>query len=66
MPIYEPEFLGYSYGFRLGRGAHDALAFGIGARKISWILIADICAFFDRVNRGWLVRFPGAGSGTAV
>ena len=24
-PIFEPEFLGFSYGFRPGRGAHDAL-----------------------------------------
>ena len=24
-PIYEAEFLGFSYGFRRGRGAHDAL-----------------------------------------
>ena len=23
-PIYEVEFLGFSYGFRPGRGAHDA------------------------------------------
>ena len=35
-PLYEPEFLGFSYGFRPGRGAHDALdalAFGIERRK---------------------------------
>jgi retron-type reverse transcriptase len=24
-PIYEAEFLGFSYGFRPGRGQHDAL-----------------------------------------
>ena len=32
VPVFEPEFLGFSYGFRPGRGAHDALdalAFGI-------------------------------------
>ena len=37
-PLYEPEFLGFSYGFRPGRGAHDALdalAFGIERRKVS-------------------------------
>ena len=36
-PIYEAEFLGFSYGFRPGRGAHnalDALAVGIKRRKI--------------------------------
>ena len=40
-PIYEPDFLGFSYGFRPGRGAHDALdalAFGIERRKVNWIV----------------------------
>ncbi len=34
--IYEEDFLGFSYGFRPGRGAHDAmdaLTVGIGSRK---------------------------------
>ncbi len=59
VPIYETEFLGFSYGFRPGRGAQGApgaLTVGIEQRKISWILDADIRAFFDNVNRGWLVR----------
>ena len=46
-PIYEAEFLGFSYGFRPGRGAHDALdalAFGIERRKVSWIVDADLRA----------------------
>ena len=31
-PIYEAEFLGFSYGFRRGRGAHDALdALAVGS-----------------------------------
>ena len=50
-PIYEVEFLGFSYGFRPGRGAHDALdalAFGIERRKVSWIVDADLRAYFDR------------------
>ena len=48
-PIYEAEFLGFSYGFRPGRSQHDALdalAFGIKAKKICWILDADIARFF--------------------
>jgi len=60
VPIYETEFLGFSHGFRPGRGAHDALdalTVGIERRKIGWIVDADIRAFFDRVNRDWLVRF---------
>jgi RNA-directed DNA polymerase len=59
-PIYEAEFLGFSYGFRPGRNQHqalDALAYGIGKRRINWILDADIRAFFDTVSQHWLVRF---------
>jgi RNA-directed DNA polymerase len=59
-PVYEAEFLGFSYGFRPGRGQHDALdalAFGIGKRQINWILDADIRSFFDTINHEWLVRF---------
>ena len=59
-PIYEAEFLGFSYGFRPGRGAHqalDALAAGITRRKIGWVVDCDIRAFFDTVSRDWLVRF---------
>jgi retron-type reverse transcriptase len=48
--IYEEDFLGFSYGFRPGRGAHDALdalCVGIHGRKVSWILDADIRSFLD-------------------
>ena len=61
-PLYEPVFLGFSYGFRPGRKAHDALdalAYGIEKRKVSWIVDADIEAFFDRVDRERLVRLLG-------
>ena len=57
-PIYEAEFLGFSYGFRPGRGAHDALdalAVGIERRKINWILDADVSKYFDRIERGCLM-----------
>jgi group II intron reverse transcriptase/maturase len=59
-PIYEAEFLGFSYGFRPGRGAHnalDALTVGIERRKINWVVDCDIHAFFDNVSRDWLIRF---------
>ena len=63
-PIYEAEFLGFSYGFRPGRNQHqalDALAFGIGKRQINWVLDCDVqsfldvasyytCSFFERVE----------------
>jgi RNA-directed DNA polymerase len=59
-PIYEAEFLGFSYGFRPKRSQHqalDALAFGIGRRRINWVLDGDIQSFFDKVNQSWLIRF---------
>jgi group II intron reverse transcriptase/maturase len=58
--IYEEDFLGFSYGFRPGRGAHDAmdaLVMGIASRKVNFILDADIRSFFDSVNQEWLIRF---------
>ena len=62
-PIYEVVFLGFSYGFRPGRGAHDALdalAFGIERRKVSWIVDADLRAYFDTIPRDWLITFLAA------
>ena len=59
-PIYEAEFLGFSYGFRPGRGAHDALdalAVGLTRRKTNYVVDCDIRKFFDTVSRDWLVRF---------
>jgi RNA-directed DNA polymerase len=59
-PIYESEFLGFSYGFRPKRNQHqalDALAFGIGKRRINWVLDCDVQSFFDKVSREWLIRF---------
>jgi RNA-directed DNA polymerase len=58
--IWEEDFLGFSYGFRPGRGQHDALdalAVGISQRKVNWILDADIAGFFDAVSHEWLIRF---------
>jgi group II intron reverse transcriptase/maturase len=58
--IYEEDFLGFSYGFRPGRNAHDAmdaLCVGITSRKVNFILDADIRSFFDTVDQEWLIRF---------
>ncbi|MGY3614081.1 group II intron reverse transcriptase/maturase [Bradyrhizobium sp. USDA 10063] len=58
--IFEEDFLGFSYGFRPGRGQHnalDALVVGINSTKVNYILDADIRSFFDRVSQSWLVRF---------
>jgi RNA-directed DNA polymerase len=58
--VYEEDFLGFSYGFRPGRGAHDALdalCIGIDSKKVSYILDADIRSFFDEISQEWLIRF---------
>jgi len=58
--IYEEDFLGFSYGFRPGRGQHDALdalAVAITCTKVNWIVDADIATFFDSVSHEWLLRF---------
>ena len=58
--IYETDFLGFSYGFRPGRGQHDALdalAVGIESRAVNWILDADIKGFFDNISHEWLMKF---------
>ncbi len=58
--IYEEDFLGFSYGFRPGRGPHDAsdaLAVAITSRKVNYILDADVRDFFGSVSQEWLVRF---------
>jgi RNA-directed DNA polymerase len=60
--IYEEDFLGFSYGFRPGRGQHDALdalCVGISSKKVNFILDADIRSFFTEVSQEWVVRFLG-------
>lgn len=59
-PVYESEFLGFSYGFRPGRSQHDALdalAYAIKARKVCWVFDADISRYFDTLKHDWLMRF---------
>src|SRR3954452_24113222 len=58
--IYEEDFLGFSYGFRLKRSQHDALdalMVGISSTKVNYILDCDLRTFFDSVSQDWLVRF---------
>jgi len=57
--IYEEDFLGFSYGFRPGRGPHDALDavwVGIKQRKVNWVLDVDIRSFFDTIDHGKLME----------
>ena len=58
--VYETDFLGFSYGFRPGRSAHqalDALAVGILRRKVNWVLDADIRGFYDAIDHEWMLKF---------
>jgi len=57
--IYEEDFAGFSYGFRPGRSAHDALdalSAGIMTKKVNWILDADIKGFFDNISHEKLME----------
>jgi len=58
--IYEADFLGFSYGFRPGRGPHDALdalAVGLTRGKVNWVLDADIRGSFDAISHEWMRKF---------
>jgi group II intron reverse transcriptase/maturase len=58
--IYEEDFLGFSYGFRPGRGQHDALDAlhaGIYRRQVNWVVDSDIQGFFDAMAHSWTIRF---------
>jgi len=58
--IYEEDFLGFSYGFRPGRGQHDALDalfVSLTRKKVNWVLDADIKGFFDAISHEWMVKF---------
>ena len=58
--IYEVDFKGFSYGFRPGRGPHqalDALTVGIQRKRVNWVLDADIRGFFDNLSHAWTMKF---------
>lgn len=60
-PILEPVFSESSYGFRPGRGAHDALAKAreyVGEGR-GWVVDIDLEKFFDRVNHDMLMARLG-------
>jgi RNA-directed DNA polymerase len=69
-PEWEARFEPRSYGFRPGRGCHDAIESifntlsGRHAKRL-WILDADLAAAFDRIDHGQLLAalgdFPARG-----
>src|SRR6266513_4573504 len=59
-PIYETDFLGFSYGYRPGKGQHnalDALYTALLMRKVNWVLDGDLSSFFDGLDHEWLIKF---------
>ncbi len=60
--IYEQDFIDDSYGFRPGRGCHDALralSQTVEDEPINVIVEADIKGFFDNVDQEQLMAFIG-------
>ncbi|MGL6434640.1 reverse transcriptase domain-containing protein [Aeromonas rivipollensis] len=55
--IYETDFLGFSYGFRPGRGLHDVLDALTVTIQRNWVLDLDISKFFDTIEHDWMLRF---------
>ena len=69
-PEWEARFEARSYGFRPGRGCHDAIAYlfsvlGKRSARRLWIVDADLSAAFDRIDHDQLLsrvgRFPAQG-----
>ena len=59
-PIYERDFLDFSYGFRPGRSAHGALEElrkTIDKRQVKVVFEADLKGFFDNLDHEWLRKF---------
>jgi RNA-directed DNA polymerase len=58
--IYEQDFIDDSYGFRPGRGCHDALRMlsqAVEKQPVNYIVEADIRGFFDNVDQDQLLAF---------
>jgi RNA-directed DNA polymerase len=61
-PIYELEFLPFSFGFRPGRSPHQALEYlreQCHAQKVEWVLEVDLRKFFDTVGHGHIRELLG-------
>ena len=56
-PIFDPTFSAFSYGFRPGRKAHQAVrqAKQYIAEGYEWVVDIDLEKFFDRVNHDILM-----------
>ena len=57
--IFEADFKDFSYGYRPGIGAKDAiweLCRQIQFGPFSWVVEADIKGFFDNIDHEWLIK----------
>jgi len=56
-PLFDPHFSASSFGFRPGRGCHDAVAAARGHVEAGyrWVVDLDLEKFFDRVNHDVLM-----------
>ncbi len=57
--IFDPGFSAHSYGFRRGRGAHDAVKAArahVVEEGRNWVVGIDIKAFFDHIDHDILMR----------
>ena len=58
--IYEQDFLECSFGFRPGRGCHDALKVLdriVNKPNIRYVVDTDIRSFFDHMDHDWMKTF---------
>lgn len=59
-PVFEKVFLDVSYGFRPGKGCHDALKeIKYGWKAVSWMINIDIEKCFDKINHEILLEKVG-------
>jgi RNA-directed DNA polymerase len=66
-PEWEARFEGTSYGFRPGRGCHDAIAkvylLACPHRRKKWVVDADVRGAFDHIDHDHLLRAIGPAPG---
>jgi RNA-directed DNA polymerase len=61
-PVYEQDFLPFSYGFRPGRSTHQALSYlhqQCYEQKVQWILEVDLRKYFDTVGHRQMLELLG-------
>lgn len=59
-PVFETDFLNFSYGFRPKRSAHDAVDYlwkQLRQQNTSWVIDVDIRKFFDTIDHTFMREF---------